>query len=257
MSISRKCSLDPVKIPDWRWAPFLNEIIKAFSDFDLEPYPIAQDFLEKESVVRSKLKPQRVFTETWACKTKKLRQVRAACLEAGSYASVMNFVINPFHIFELPFFGADFVTLASGHLLALDFQPVLKNDKLHTQEVWRKLLPLHDHWQGLLKHGGLIPKEAQQFFSPGFLWARLPLGEEGDELISNVLMPAFIDYLELYLNLVREAKVVSSERSALLFDGQKRYIAYRAENDPAKGMLKKFYGQEWTDSYIHKVLFDL
>jgi phycoerythrobilin:ferredoxin oxidoreductase len=42
-----------------------------------------------------------------------------------------------------------------------------------------------------------------------------------------------------------------------LLAGQKRYTRYRAEKDPARGMLSRFYGSEWTEAYIHDVLFDL
>ena len=36
-----------------------------------------------------------------------------------------------------------------------------------------------------------------------------------------------------------------------------RYLRYRAEKDPARGMFKRFYGEEWTEEYIHGFLFDL
>ena len=68
-------------------------------------------------------------------------------------------------------------------------------------------------------------------------------------------MPAYLDYLNLYLDLVRKAQTVSSKRSLLIGNGQKSYINYRAEKDPARGMLSRFYGKEWTEAYIHKVLF--
>ena len=32
---------------------------------------------------------------------------------------------------------------------------------------------------------------------------------------------------------------------------------YRAKKDPARGMLESFYGKDWTEEYINKVLFDL
>jgi phycoerythrobilin:ferredoxin oxidoreductase len=38
---------------------------------------------------------------------------------------------------------------------------------------------------------------------------------------------------------------------------QLRYLRYRAEKDPARRMFKRFYGQEWTEEYIHGFLFDL
>ena len=38
---------------------------------------------------------------------------------------------------------------------------------------------------------------------------------------------------------------------------QLSYIRYRAEKDPARGMLTRYYGAEWTEEYIHGFLFDL
>ena len=187
-------------------------------------------------------------TATWACSSKKLRQIRAACVEAGSAASVLNFVINPLTTYDLPFFGADLVTLPAGHLLALDLQPALKTDRDHTEKVWSRLLPIFERWQECLPHGGPIPEEAQPYFSPGFLWTRIPLGAEGDALINEAVMPAFKDYLSLYLELVDSAEAVEPDRSEALLAGQRRYTTYRAEKDPARGMLTRFHGSEWTEA---------
>jgi len=257
MSLLRKNSLDPVTIPEWRWAPFLNHAIEVLSPLNPLPYPVAEKFLDREGKTGSKANPLLVKTATWACKTKKLRQARAACVEAGSSASVLNFVINPYHNYDLPFFGADLVTLPSGHLLALDLQPAVKNDSLHTEHVWERLIPLYNHWKARLPDGGPIPEEAQPFFSPGFLWTRLPLGDEGEKIISEVIQPAFNDYLDLYIELVQNAQEAQPERASMLLEGQRRYVSYRSEKDPARGMLTRFYGSEWTESYIHDVLFDL
>jgi phycoerythrobilin:ferredoxin oxidoreductase len=85
----------------------------------------------------------------------------------------------------------------------------------------------------------------------------LPLGDEGDQLINSVVRPAFNDYLSLYLELAEAAKPVTDDRRDHLLAGQRRYTDYRAEKDPARGMLTRFYGSEWTENYIHTVLFDL
>ena len=257
MSASRHNSLEPLAIANWRWQPFLDHARKALEAFAPEAYPIEEQFLLQTSSTGSKSKPVQVTTATWACRTSKLRQVRAACVEAGAAASVLNFVINPSVNFDLPFFGADLVTLPAGHLLALDLQPALKTDALHTEAVWSQLIPIFQRWQERLPHGGPIPEEAQPYFSPGFLWTRLPLGDEGDELIDQVVTSAFNEYLDLYLELVREAQPVDENRRQTLLEGQKRYTAYRAEKDPARGMLTRFHGSEWTEAYIHDVLFDL
>ena len=253
----RLSSLDPVRMPEWRWAPFLSHAINALIPLKPEPYPVAPEFLQREGKTGSKSQPITVTTCTWACRTKKFRQVRAACVEAGRSASVLNFVINPYHTFDLPFFGADLVTLPSGHLLALDLQPAITSDERHTKQVWEQLMPIFEHWRVRLPEGGPIPEEAKPYFSPGFLWTRLPLSIEGNQLIDEVIMPAFRDYLNLYLDLVEMAEEVSPQRAFKLLEGQKRYLSYRAKKDPARAMLARFHGHQWTESYIHNVLFDL
>jgi len=257
MKSKRNNSLDPVLNCNWRWAYFLDQTIKKFSIFKTNPYFINDDFLSRESFFGSSSNPKKVTLETWALKTKKIRQARCACLQAGEITSVMNLVISPLNNYDLPFFGADFVTLPNGHLIALDLQPVLKDDTKHTQHVWDKLNPIYLKWQSKLPLGGDIPSEARQYFSPAFLWSRIPLGDEGDALITQIIKPAFDEYLDCFLDLVRDSKMISKERSFHLLNGQKKYMKYRANKDPARGMLKRFFGSEWTESYINNILFDL
>ena len=71
--------------------------------------------------------------------------------------------------------------------------------------------------------------------------------EDGDKLINQVIKPAFDEYLNYFLDLVTNAKRISPERSSNLLNGQKKYMRYRAEKDPAKGMLKGFFGHIWTE----------
>ena len=257
MQSKRNSSLDPISINNWRWNYFLETTIKAFSIFQPRAYPIDQDFLFRESCFGSSSNPKKVILETWGLKTKKIRQARCACLQAGESISIMNLVISPFCNYDLPFFGADFVTLPNGHLIALDLQPALKYDKIHTQHVWGKLKSIHANWQSKLPIGGDIPSEAKQYFSPGFLWSRIPLGKDGDKLISQIIKPAFDDYLNFFIHLLMNAKIISQDRSLMMLNGQKKYMQYRAEKDPARGMLRGFFGNEWTENYINNILFDL
>jgi len=257
MQSNRNNSLEPVSISNWRWAYFLDETIKKFSTFEPSPYPIKNDFLFRESFFGSSSNPKKVILETWGLKTEKIRQARCACLQAGETTSVMNLVISPFNNYDLPFFGADFVTLPNGHLIALDLQPALKDDIVHTQYFLGKLKSIHANWQSKLPLGGDIPLEARKYFSPAFLWSRIPLGSEGDQLISEIIKPAFDDYLNFFFGLIANAKRMSIERSSKVLKGQKKYMRYRAEKDPARGMLRGFFGNEWTEQYINNILFDL
>ena len=241
----------------WLWQPYLDHAQQRLQARlrDLRPYPIPEGFGERRAETGSKARPVQVVTRSWAVQARGIRQARAACVAADSVPQVLNFVINPDHNYELPFFGADLVTLPGGHLLALDLQPVLKQDVRHVAPVWKRLEPIFQRWRHLLPDGGPIPAEAQPYFSDGFLWTRLPLSET--TLLENAVFPAFQEYLELYLDLVAAAEPVQSERARQLLAGQRRYTDYRAEKDPARGMLSRFYGAEWTESYIHDFLFDL
>ena len=257
MNKDRLNSLEPVRIIGWRWQSFLDKVVSELSSYSLDSYPIASKFLNNETSLGSSTNPLPVRTSTWACKFDKIRQARAACVYAKNIASVLNLVISPLPEFDLPFFGADFVTLPNFHLLALDLQPALINDSQHTKKVWDRLIPLHSKWSKFLPEGGAIPEDAKRFFSPGFLWTKIPLSNEGDQIISEILKPAFDEYLNLFLDLIIEANQVSFERSSVILKGQKEYIEYRAMKDPARSMLNRFYGSKWTEEYINNVLFDL
>ena len=257
MQSSRNNSIEPISIRNWRWAFFLDQTINKLSFFEPIPYPIQKDFLLRESFFGSNLNPKKVILGTWGIKTEKIRQARCACLQAGEITSVMNLVISPLNNYDLPFFGADFVTLPNGHLIALDLQPALKDDKFHTKYFLGKFESIHSNWQSRLPSGGEIPLNARQYFSPGFLWSRIPLGAEGDQLINDVIKPAFNEYLNFFLDLVVNAKKVSPERSSIVLNGQQKYMRYRAEKDPARKMLRGFFGDVWTESYINNILFDL
>jgi len=250
-------SMDKVNLGQWRWSLFLDLTIKTLQDLHPLPYDIPNGFLEKEALVGSKDKGFNAKIITWACKIKYLKKVRAACVEASPCASVLNLLMMPDDDIDLPFFGVDLVTLPSAHLLALDLQPILKSDNEHTQKVWEKLIPIHDKWQRLLPKGSEIPLEAQKFFSPGFLWAKIPINKESDELIENIMYPAYKDYLSLYINLLDKPTKVSKERSEIFSQGYQSYINYRSTKDPARNMLTRFYGKDWTEKYIHDVLFSI
>tara|TARA_Y100001968_G_C19373187_1_gene726182 strand:+ start:666 stop:1439 length:774 start_codon:yes stop_codon:yes gene_type:complete len=253
----RRNSLDPIKIANWEWKIFLDEVIKSLAAFDFFEYPIENQFLVNEKPFRYKDRNIKAIAKTWASRTNKLSKIRAACIHVDHVTSVLNLVINPSCKYDLPFFGADFVRLPTGYLLALDLQPVLKDDLNHTKHVWDKLIPIHKHWQDMVPSGGPIPKDALQFFSPAFFWTRLPICPKSDRVIKNTIFPAFKAYLDLYLELVSEASLVTSERSNVLSNGQKDYLRFRAKKDPARGMLIRFFGQEWTDSYLKDCLFEL
>ncbi|MBW4698881.1 MAG: phycoerythrobilin:ferredoxin oxidoreductase [Aphanocapsa lilacina HA4352-LM1] len=217
---------------------------------ELSPYPIAEGFERKEAVVRG----ETVVTTSTAWFSPKLRQIRAAHVQGGSALQVLNFVISPRLEYDLPFFGADLVTLPGGHLIALDMQPLFRDDPAYQAKYTEPILPLFEAHRAHLEWGGDFPEEARPFFSPAFLWTRPK--ETG--LVETRVFAAFVDYLNAYLDFVERAEPVTHpEGLAAVERAQLRYLHYRAEKDPARGMFRRFYGPEWTEEYIHGFLFDL
>ncbi|MEL7315824.1 MAG: phycoerythrobilin:ferredoxin oxidoreductase, partial [Cyanobacteria bacterium J06559_3] len=90
--------------------------------------------------------------------------------------------------------------------------------------------------------------------SPAFLWTR----PQATEDVETHVFDAFKAYLDAYLEFVDQAiPVTDAQQLHAIQEAQLRYLRYRAEKDPARGMLTRFYGPEWTEEYIHGFLFDL
>jgi phycoerythrobilin:ferredoxin oxidoreductase len=179
----------------------------------------------------------------------------------------------------LPIFGADIVSLPGNkHLVAVDFQPVLPFEEGATSsllperysEMESKLKSIHDSYQlgtdAILPWGGDIPPQATRFFSPYALWTRLS-DDDAIDKVETVVWNAFQDYLDLYMEIIKEVqRDVSAGRYVIeeaavvgndnpVMQGQMDYLEYRRANDPARPMLQRLYGEDWTERVIAQVLF--
>ncbi|MEM1367399.1 MAG: phycoerythrobilin:ferredoxin oxidoreductase [Cyanobacteria bacterium P01_H01_bin.15] len=237
------------------YQPFLDYAITLMQErLKLSPYPIPEGFEFKSAVTGKGRRETEVKTTSFAVQSPKLRQVRAAHVQGGDAFQVLNFVIFPRLNYDLPFFGADLVTLPGGHLIALDMQPLFRDDPTYQAKYSEPLMPTFKAFQKHLPWGGDFPEEAQPFFSPAFLWTR----PDKTEAVETHVFEAFKAYLQFYLDFVEQADPITSpDELADIEKAQLRYIRYRAEKDPARGMLTRFYGADWTEEYIHSFLFDL
>ena len=236
------------------YQPFLDYAIATLQRrLDLTSYPIPSGFEQKEGSMGKGKKQETVITTSYGYASSKLRQIRAAHVEGGGSLQVLNFVIFPQLNYDLPFFGADLVTLPGGHLIALDMQPLFHSEA-YQEKYTKPVLPIFAKYSQDLEWGGDFPPEAKQFFSPAFLWTR----PQEDEVVTTKVFAAFKEYLDIYLDFVEAAQPVT-EQSYLseILEAHKRYLNYRAEKDPARGMFTRLYGSEWTEEYIHGFLFDL
>ncbi len=237
------------------YQPFLDYAIAQLGQrLDLQPYPIPAGFERKAATVGKGKNQEEVVTTSYAFQSLQLRQIRAAHVQGGQSLQVLNFVIFPHLNYDLPFFGADLVTLPGGHLIALDMQPLFRDDPAYQAKYTQPIWPIFEAHRQHLTWGGDFPDEAKPFFSPAFLWTR----PAETEVVQTRVFEAFKDYLHAYLDFVGQASpVADSQRLKDIEQAQLRYLRYRAEKDPARGMFRRFYGEEWTEEYIHGFLFDL
>ncbi len=237
------------------YEPFLDYAIKYLkSRLDLSDYPIPAGFDRQSAIAGKGDKQAEVLTTSYAFKSPKLRQIRAAHVQGGASLQVLNFVIFPDLNYDLPFFGGDLVTLPGGHLIAIDMQPLFAEDPAYQERFTTPILPMFHQYQTHLPWGGDFPDEARPFFSPAFLWTR----PQATETVKTHVFAAFKDYLSAYLDFVDRAEPIEDpQRLEEIQAAQLSYVRYRSEKDPARGMLKRFYGEEWTEEYIHGFLFDL
>jgi phycoerythrobilin:ferredoxin oxidoreductase len=237
------------------YQPFLDYAIATLrSHLALQPYPIPEGFERKSAIVGKGKNQEEVVTTSYAFCAPKLRQIRAAHVQGGKSLQVLNFVIFPQLNYDLPFFGADLVTLPGGHLIALDMQPLFRDDRAYQAKYTEPILPIFQNYQQHLPWGGDFPEEARPFFSPAFLWTR----PQETSVVETHVFEAFKDYLKAYLDFVAQAEPIDNLQAlAEIKQAQLRYLRYRSEKDPARGMFQRFYGPAWTEEYIHGFLFDL
>lgn len=237
------------------YQPFLDYAIATLQDrLDLSPYPIPPGFESKTATTGKGKREVTVRTTSHGYCSPKLRQIRAAHVQAGDSLQVLNFVIFPHLNYDLPFFGGDLVTLPGGHLIAIDMQPLFSQSPEYQARYSEPIMDMFKQYQTALPWGGDFPEEAKPYFSPAFLWTR----PTELEAVTTHVFNAFKDYLDAYIGFVKQAQPITDpEQLKAIEQAQLSYIHYRAEKDPARGMLTRYYGSEWTEEYIHGFLFDL
>jgi len=241
--------------PDWRWHNFLKYLTTNLSKYNCLEKIIPMEYSYKKSTYGSKKSKKNVNLSTWGVTHKKRIQfARVVCIDSPNY-SVLIFLIIPNTIYNVPFFGVDFVSLPNSHLLVLDFQPSLKIENQYSNKLIKKLIDLKTRCHSSLPLAERMSDDVARFFSPGVIWSILPKEERSDFLISNQLYTSFKEYLDLYLEILFECKEANMELQKELIYGQNNYLKYRRDKDPARPMLKSLFGKVFTESIIIEVLF--
>jgi len=241
--------------PDWRWHNFLKYLTNNLIKHNCLEKIIPSEYSYKDSTYGSKRSKKNVNLSTWGVThEKRIQFARAVCINSPNY-SVLNFLIIPNTIYNVPFFVVDFVSLLNSHLLVLDFQLSLKIQNQYNNELLEKLIKLKNNCHSSLPLAEKMSADVAQFFSPGVIWSKLAKEEKSDFLIANQLYTSFKEYFNLYMEILFESQEANIDKQKELMNGQKNYLKFRRDNDPARPMLSSLFGREFTESLIKEVLF--
>ena len=238
----------------WRWAEYLKYLIFKSKEYNLIQKEIPVKFRYKESFYGSNKNKKIVNLFNWAAVSERIIISRALCINSSNY-SVLNFLIVPNSIYNMPFLGIDFVSLPGYHLVVLDYQPSINLAKQFKTEWLDKLLKIKNNFHQQFPLQQEMSKEFVQFFSPGLIWMKLQKNIDSDYLISNQLFDVFKDYLNLYFDILYKADKVNSDLNLEVIQGQKYYLNFRKNKDPARPMLNTLFGSDFTESLLDDILF--
>ena len=239
----------------WRWSKYIKYLLSKSQEYNLTEKAIPPKFSYLESLYGSKRNKKIVNLFNWATCSERIMLSRALCINSPDYA-VLNFLIIPESIFNMPFLGLDFVSLPGYHLLVLDFQPSIQWERQFKKEWLDKLLQIKNNFYQQFPFQQEMSQEFAQFFSPALIWMKLPKKNDSDYLISNQLFDVFKDYLNLYFYFLYDSTtVVNEDLKSEIIKGQKFYLKFRKDKDPAKPMLNSLFGPDFTETLLNDILF--
>ena len=231
------------------FAPFKEYLEKElFNRFDLQSRPIPPGL---ESNVSSRGKNPATI-QSWCYESDRLRKIRYSYIDAGETAQVFNSVVYPAHNYDIPLLGVDFLSFGKKKILVvMDFQPLFR-DRAYTEKYIEPMRDIRDKYNELAQDLEMKFYDANQYFSKYLLFAKLD-----SETVVNSLFPAFQEYLELYWQMLDNAKPLTNpEDIQRIVAAQKHYDQYSAERDPAHGLFSSYFGAEWSEKFLYEFLFE-
>jgi 15,16-dihydrobiliverdin:ferredoxin oxidoreductase len=182
------------------------------------------------------------------------RKIRLTYYDAGDNTQVFNSVWYPDPKYNLPVLGIDLLAFNHKKYLAIvDFQPLHEKESDHAMTFEDRLKPIKNKYDSLKGRMSSKFYDETQFFSQQMLFARF----EDEQVISRDLFPAFTQYVQTHLDLIRETTPGDAASADFVLKRQQEYDTYSAARDPATGLFVAMFGQEWAEDFMHDFLFSM
>ncbi|MBW4660682.1 MAG: 15,16-dihydrobiliverdin:ferredoxin oxidoreductase [Drouetiella hepatica Uher 2000/2452] len=231
------------------YKPFLEHLERSlFQKFDLQSRSIPAG-LEYRVSDRGR-NPATI--QSWCYQCPEFRKIRYTYIDAGASAQIFNSVIYPGCHYDLPLLGIDFLSFGQvKNLIVMDFQPLFQ-DEAYLKKYIHPLKVLHEKYPDLAQDLEMKFYDANQYFSKYLLFAKTDA-----ETVKTRVFEAFTDYLNLYWQMLENAQPLTDpEDIQRIVKAQKDYDQYSAERDPASGLFGSYFGQDWSERFLHGFLFE-
>lgn len=177
---------------------------------------------------------------TWTGET--IRRARACELDIPGKFTAETLVVYPSWETDTPIFGTEYITIADKKYFgAIDFHPLSQEEsylKTHIDEY------LYDFPPRSAEDSKFY--DLSKYFSSKF-WIKKSDKDFRSE---------YADWVDRYMGRYRMA-LMDGTLGSNNMDAHVAYDRHMAANDPAHGILKAYFSQEFADFYVNKFLFDL
>ena len=213
--------------------------------------------------------PQKHRIHTLTCTSDEYKYIRLTVLDAGSRAQVFTSVWYPDPAYgDLPILGCDLLQFGQKrHVYICDHQP-LNGTSGMAANCDEQLKTVRDQYPSLqqpMSTRFYNPEDG--FFSDQMLLAKHTTTDgnnnnsEEDSKIQKLIHEDFYSawqrYVQTHVKMVQTTPRQSRQTAAKTLQKHAAYDRYSASRDPAHGLLASYFGQEFAEDYVYKVLFPL
>ena len=178
---------------------------------------------------------------SYAWTSDRCRRIRLCDLEIKDKFTAVPLVIYPEFKYETPSFGKEYLRIGGKKFFgATDFHPVKSGDEYEQKYILNYLGDMPDRDKDNSKFYDL-----SKFFSRKF-WLKKDTTDFWDEYITTTDL-----FLSRYKSCLFESEPIDSSMGFHI-----DYDSHMSANDPAHGILKSYYSQEFADNYIKDFLFN-
>eukprot|EP00904_Undaria_pinnatifida_P008826 jgi/Undpi1/5073/HiC_scaffold_19.g08425.m1 len=159
---------------------------------------------------------------------------------------------------DFPLLGVSAMAMPRTRVLAFDLQPLFSGAEYAEKyaETYAKLRAIRDRHPRL--NEGLRQEyfRGSPFFSESLVCARWG-PEEADGFMEDVVMPAFQECVQVYVDLVSQAPTsgVNSLPQKAVLDRHAEFDRFHAEREQVRPMMTANFGASFTETYVSEFMF--